>query len=60
MQKLGLEWACKRFCIGEKLKVCNVLLWVWRSNTWMNEKECYLCWMDFFVVVRCYREENAE
>ncbi len=40
MQKLGLEWSCEKFCIGKKLMVCNVLLlWVWRSSVWMNEKE---------------------
>ncbi len=39
MQKLGLEWACAKFCIGNILKLCNVLLWVWRSSGWMKEKE---------------------
>jgi hypothetical protein len=39
VQKLGLDWACKRFCIGKKLKACNVLLWVWKNSGWMKEKE---------------------
>jgi hypothetical protein len=41
VQKLGLEWTCERFCIGKKRKVCNVLLWVWRSSVWMKEKEIW-------------------
>jgi hypothetical protein len=38
VQKLGLEWACAKFCIGKILKLCNVLLWVWRSSGWMKER----------------------
>jgi hypothetical protein len=39
VQKLSLEWACAKLGIRKILKLCNVLLWVWRSSGWMKEKE---------------------
>ncbi len=59
MQKLGLEWACERFCIGKKLKVCNVLLWVWRSSAWMNEKDRWRNLVFCFVRVERILEKKA-
>jgi hypothetical protein len=59
VQKLGLEWACTRFCIGTKIKECNVLIWVWRSSAWMKEKERWQKLVFCFVKVERILKEKT-